>query len=197
MPSENSEKIIEGLMLERLEENVKLVEFLKSNVKVIIRVADAISAGFRNGKKVLLFGNGGSAADAQHIAGEFVGRFRKERKGLPAIALSTNSSSVTAIGNDYGFENVFSRQVEAFGMSGDVAVGISTTGNSRNVVSGIDRANAMGLATIGLSGGDGGELMKGADICITVPSEETAIVQEFHIIIGHLVCGTVERSLFE
>lgn len=157
--------------------------------------AEAVRRSLAAGGRVLLFGNGGSAADAQHIAAELVGRFVAERRGLAAIALTTDSSAMTAIANDYGFDQVFARQVEALGRPGDVAVGISTSGNSANVLRGIEQAAAGGLVTVALTGGDGGRLADRADLAITVPSPVTARVQECHITLGHLMCELVERAL--
>jgi D-sedoheptulose 7-phosphate isomerase len=155
------------------------------------RVADAIASGH----KLLVFGNGGSAADAQHIAAEFVGRYQSHRRALPAIALTTNSSVLTAISNDYGFEDVFARQIEAFGSLDDVALAISTSGDSPNVLSGVEAARRAGLGTIGLTGRTGGKLKSLVDICVCIPSDRTARIQEAHILIGHILCGVVEQSM--
>lgn len=151
------------------------------------------SNALKNGNCIFLMGNGGSAADSQHIAAEFVGRFVKERKGLPAIALTTDTSILTAVGNDYGYENIFKRQVEALVKEKDVVVGISTSGNSKNVLKAIKLAKEKGAYTIGLSGNEGGELAEICDICITVPSKVTARIQECHIMIGHIICGIVDE----
>ncbi len=148
------------------------------------------------GGKVLLFGNGGSAADAQHIAAEFVGRFAFERPALPALALSVNTSCVTAIGNDYGFERVFSRQIEALGRPGDVAIGISTSGNSANVVRGLMAAKSLGLPTVALTGCAGGKVKGVADYCLSASSNETPRIQECHILMGHIVAELVEQTIF-
>jgi D-sedoheptulose 7-phosphate isomerase len=142
--------------------------------------------------KVVLFGNGGSAADAQHIAAEMVGRFKVERGALPAIALTTDTSIITAVGNDYGFDCIFERQVEAFVDPGNVVIGISTSGNSANVIKGIEKAAYIGAHTIGLTGGDGGALAEIVDVALIVPSHDTPIIQEAHIIIGHIICDLVE-----
>lgn len=149
------------------------------------------------GHRVLLFGNGGSAADAQHIAAEFVGRFVIERAALPVMALSVNTSCVTAIGNDYGFELVFARQIEAFGKPGDVAIGISTSGNSLNVLNGLVTAKRLGMSTVALTGASGGKLKGSADFCICAPSEETPRIQECHILIGHIISELVERAIVD
>jgi len=161
----------------------------------IVDAAALIAQCLRSGGKLLLFGNGGSAADAQHLAAEFVGRFQMERHPLPAIALTTDSSILTAVGNDYGFEQIFARQVQALGRSGDVAIGISTSGNSSNVTGAIKQAAKQDLKTIGLAGRDGGSLAKCVDISITVRSSNTARVQECHITIGHILCELVENDL--
>ena len=155
-----------------------------------------MSGALAGGNKVLLFGNGGSAADAQHIAAELVGRYKRERRALPAIALTVNTSSLTAIGNDCGFEHVFARQLEAMGAAGDVAVGISTSGNSPNVLRGIEVAKAGSLLTVALTGRTGGSLGKIVDYCIQVPSDDTARIQEAHILVGHILCEYVEQTLF-
>ena len=163
----------------------------------IVRAAAVITESLKSGGKVLLFGNGGSAADAQHLAAEFVGRFAMERKALPAIALTTDTSILTAVGNDYGYEHVFVRQVQALGRPNDVAIGISTSGKSPNVVEAIRTARAAGLRTIGLAGNDGGPLAAAAEIAVVVPSRVTARIQECHIAVGHVLCELVEKALFE
>ncbi len=145
------------------------------------------------GHKVLFCGNGGSAADCQHLAAEFVGRFQKERQGLPALALTVDTSILTAVANDYGYDQVFARQVEALGQPGDVLVGISTSGSSRNVVAALEKAKAKGLHTVGMTGGQGGKLVSLADICLTVPSPVTARVQEIHGLMGHILCEMVDE----
>lgn len=167
-------------------------EITSTLAQVAKRLIDTVSKG----NKVLLCGNGGSAADAQHIAAELVGRFAFDRAPLPALALSVNSSCVTAIGNDYGFDQVFSRQIEALGRPGDVAIGISTSGNSPNVIRALSVARGMGLHTVGLTGRIGGELKETADQCICVPSTSTPRVQECHILIGHIISELVEQALF-
>lgn len=168
-----------------------------SLTREIAEIADWFVRALTSGGKVLLLGNGGSAADAQHIAAELVGRLdQMERRGLPAIALSANTSTLTAVGNDYGFETVFARQVEALAGSKDVVVGISTSGNSPNVVKATEIANAMRVRTVGLTGKDGGQLGKIADVTIKVPSNSTPRIQEAHITIGHILCRLVEEELF-
>jgi D-sedoheptulose 7-phosphate isomerase len=164
-------------------------------VRLIAAVAELIVKAMQQGQKVLLFGNGGSAADAQHIAAEFVGRFAMERAALPVSALSVNTSCLTAIGNDYGFDRVFSRQIEAFGKPGDVALGISTSGNSPNVLLGLAKAKEIGLTTVALTGDSGGQMKNDADYCICVPSSETPRIQECHILIGHAIAELVEKAI--
>ena len=147
-----------------------------------------------NGGKILIFGNGGSAADAQHIAAELVGRYKLERKGLPAIALTTDTSTLTAIGNDYGFHRVFDRQVEALANKSDIVIGISTSGNSANVVSAIKLANKLGCKTISFSGRDGGSMNALCDVNLVVPADDTPRIQEMHIVIGHIICQLIEQK---
>jgi len=187
---------IEGLILQELKESVEVKEaMIKSLIPQIAQAARLIIDAFKKGGKLILFGNGGSAADAQHIACEFLGRFKKERKPLPAIALSTNTSNLTAIGNDYGFEFVFSRQMEAIANEGDVALGISTSGKSPNVLEAFRVAKKRGLKTIALSGRRGDDLKGLADICILIPSDNTPRIQEAHITVGHIICRLVEEEL--
>ena len=163
----------------------------------IATVRGMFTRALLRGRKILLFGNGGSAADAQHIAAEFVGRFVMERVALPVMALSVNTSCVTAIGNDYGFELVFARQIEAFGKPGDVAFGISTSGNSLNVVKGLETANRSGMSTVAVTGASGGKVKGVAKVCICAPSEETPRIQECHILIGHVISELVERAIVD
>ena len=163
----------------------------------IFQAAGLITMCLRAGGKILFFGNGGSAADAQHLAAEFVGRFVRERAGLPAIAVTTDSSILTAVGNDYGFDQIFARQVQALGHPGDVAIAISTSGNSPNIIEGVKAARKGYLKTIGLSGKDGGLLATEADVVITIASISTARIQECHITIGHLLCELTEAALAE
>jgi D-sedoheptulose 7-phosphate isomerase len=167
----------------------------EETVRLIAAVAELIVKAMRQGRKLLLFGNGGSAADAQHLAAEFVGRFAIERAALPAFALSVNTSCLTAIGNDYGFDQVFARQIEAFGKAGDVAVGISTSGNSPNVLLGLAKAKEIGLTTVALTGDSGGNMKNDADYCICAPSSETPRIQECHILIGHAIAELVEKAI--
>lgn len=160
------------------------------------KMAGEVVRCLRAGGKVLLFGNGGSAADAQHIAAELAGRYRLERSGLPAVALTVNTSTLTAVANDYGFEHVFARQVQALGRRGDVAIGISTSGNAPNVSRGLETAKAAGLISVAMTGRSGGKLKDLAQYCLRIPSDETARIQECHILLGHILCEFVERELF-
>ena len=183
---------IKESLLESAELKRTVAETMADGIEKAI---EAICSDLKSGKKVLLMGNGGSAADAQHIAGELVGRFKKERKAIPAISLSTDTSILTAIGNDYGFEKVFERQIEALGEKGDVVIGISTSGNSENVYRAMKLAKEIGLITIGLLGNDGGKIKNLSDIPLIVPSKNTPRVQETHITIGHIICEGVERII--
>ena len=168
---------------------------LEKQTALIERAAAMIAECFKRGDKVVLFGNGGSAADCQHLAAEFVGRYLKERRALPAIALTTDTSILTAVGNDYGFGRVFERQIEALASSGDVAIAISTSGNSQNVLLGIEKAKKLGLYTIALCGGSGGRMKTLADLAIVVPSEKTPRIQECQLMIGHIICERVDELL--
>ena len=159
-------------------------------------VAKKCINAFGKGGKILLIGNGGSAADAQHIAGEFVSRFAFDRPGLPAIALSTDTSVLTAIGNDYGFESLFERQVEALGKSGDILIAYSTSGKSKNILKALETAQRNGIVTVGMTGGNGDLMSKFCDFILRVPSLETPKIQEMHLILGHILCGLIEKSLF-
>lgn len=170
-------------------------EFLKHNTEMLAQVAEVLLLAFRKGRTIYFFGNGGSAADSQHLAAEFVNRFRLDRRALPALALSVDTSVLTSIANDSGYDRVFARQIEAFGRPDDVAVGLSTSGASPNVIEGIRLARKQGLVTVGFSGGDGGALLRETDHCIVVPSNTAARVQELHIIAGHAVCDIVEQDL--
>lgn len=170
-------------------------ETLQTNTGKIIQAVEAIRELFQRNGKILFFGNGGSAADSQHIAAEFIGRFKKERRALPAIALTTDTSILTALGNDYGFDIIFARQIEGLGTRGDLAFGISTSGNSKNVLEGIKQARKMGLKTISLTGCGGGKLAALTDISIVVASSETARIQESHLCIAHAICELVENKI--
>jgi len=161
----------------------------------VLRVVDLLTAAFRDGRRVLVFGNGGSASDAQHFAAELVGRFQKDRRAVGAIALTTDTSILTAIGNDYAFDRVFARQIEALGESGDVAIGITTSGGSRNVVEAFTVAKARGLTTVAVTGRDGGEAGRQADMHLNVADRSTARVQEVHRTLLHVICELVEETL--
>lgn len=173
-------------------------EILNNNnlVELIKKASLELIKAYKNGNKTLLAGNGGSAADAQHIAGEFVSRFYFDRPGIASIALNTDTSILTAIGNDYGYENLFARQVQAQGVSGDVFIGISTSGNSKNIIKALEVCKEKGIFSIGLSGSSGGAMNELCDICIKVPSSCTPRIQESHIVIGHIICAIVEEELF-
>ena len=174
---------------QQLFENSQLMELIKE-------VALKITEIYKNGNKTLIAGNGGSAADAQHIAGEFVSRFYFDRPGLASIALTTDTSIITAIGNDYGYEKLFSRQVQANGLKGDVFIGISTSGNSANIIEALKECKEKGIITVGLTGEKGGKMAEICDYCIKIPSNETPRVQEAHILIGHIICAVVEEAIF-
>jgi D-sedoheptulose 7-phosphate isomerase len=170
--------------------------FVHAHADRIVQVAHVIAGAFRDGRKVLLFGNGGSSTDASHIAAEFVGRYLRERRPLPAIALGTDMAAVTCISNDYDFTEVFARQVKAHGQKGDVVIAISTSGNSPNVLKGLDAARELGLTTIGWTGGKGGKLAEAVEYSFVVPSTVTARIQESHITLGHVLCELIEEELF-
>jgi phosphoheptose isomerase len=179
-----------------LGETIALHQRVKdADPQPVVAAAGAIADALRNGGKLLLFGNGGSAADAQHVASEFVGRFQHERPALAAMALTTDTSVLTSLGNDYGFDRAFARQIEALGQRGDVAFGISTSGASPNIVAALEAAKARGLQTVALTGQDGGAVGRAAAIHINVPSASTARVQEVHRTLLHVICEIVERSI--
>ena len=181
----------------QIDSHQRVMESVKGELAPkIAAVADLLADALGKGKKLLVMGNGGSAADAQHFAAEIVGRFKMERRGLPAVALTTDSSILTAIGNDYGFEQIFRRQIEALACEGDVVVGISTSGTSRNVHGALLLARELGCRTIGLLGKDGGTIREIVDVDITVSCDDTPRVQEGHITIIHIICDLVERGLF-
>jgi D-sedoheptulose 7-phosphate isomerase len=171
-------------VLERVLDS--MVEEIEIASKMVVDVV-------KKDKKILLCGNGGSAGDAQHISAEFTGRFKKERRGILAVALTTDTSAITAIANDYGYDRVFSRQVEAIAREGDLLIAISTSGNSQNVINAVKEAKRLGVGVVGLSGKDGGELSRLCDVNLVVPSDDTARIQEMHIMIGHIICGVVDE----
>ena len=185
---------MQKIIQERFEEHLAVANaVMQSDILAQVeRVATAIKAALANGKKVLFCGNGGSAADSQHLAAEFVGRFQKERQGLPAIALTVDTSILTAVGNDYGFDKVFVRQVEALGNEGDVLVGISTSGTSPNVLAAVELAKTKGMYCVGMTAANGAKLAEICDECIAVPAKVTARAQEMHILIGHILCELVD-----
>ncbi len=170
-------------------------ELPETQLALIAQAATRMTEALKAGRKIIWFGNGGSATQSQHMAGEFVGRFLKERGSLPSISLTENMASVTAIGNDYTFEQIFSRQLEGLSQPGDVAIGLSTSGNSPNVVKALQAAKPLKLFAIGLTGGTGGHMASLCDVCICVPSKVTARIQEVHLTIGHILCGLVEDAL--
>jgi len=174
---------------QKLLDNQELMDLIQEVASKCVKV-------YKNGNKTLIAGNGGSAADAQHIAGEFVSRFYFDRPGLASIALTTDTSIMTAIGNDYGYEKLFSRQLQANGIKGDMFIGISTSGNSANVIEALKECKEKGIITVGLTGEKGGKMAEMCDFCIKVPSNETPRVQEAHILIGHIVCAVVEEAIF-
>jgi D-sedoheptulose 7-phosphate isomerase len=186
-----------SIVLECLNNHIETVKQVEALQPAILAVADQIIDSLQNGGKVILMGNGGSAGDAQHIAAELVGRYKKDRKAFCALAITTDPSIVTAIGNDFGAHRVFSRQVEAHGRPGDIVIGISTSGNSENVVEAIKTARDIGCTTYGFLGNDGGKLRDLVDIPIVVESRDTPRVQECHILIGHIICDLVERGMTE
>jgi D-sedoheptulose 7-phosphate isomerase len=184
-------KIIEFEFNEHLKTTKATMDCIYESVESAAQICiDAL----KNSRKILIFGNGGSAADAQHIAAELVGRYKVERKGLPAIALTTDSSALTCISNDYGYEQVFSRQVEALANTGDVVIGISTGGTSTNVISALDIAKNIGCKAIGFSGRDGGEMNAICDVNLVVPDDDTPRIQEMHILIGHTICQLIDNE---
>jgi D-sedoheptulose 7-phosphate isomerase len=184
--------IIEKILAESIAVKKK---FISGHAGQLIKTATLIADRILSGNKIMLFGNGGSAADAQHIAAEFINRFEIERRPLPAIALTTDTSVITSIGNDYHFDDIFSKQVRALGQKGDVSIGISTSGNSKNVIQAIDISKEMGIHTVALSG-PGGRLKAAADLSLCVDSDSTARIQESHSIAGHLLCLLTDRILF-
>ena len=179
-----------------IDAHINTVQKTVENLQSYIYTACVITTeALQKGNKILLFGNGGSAADAQHIAAELTGRYKNERRGLAGIALTTDTSALTAIGNDFGYDRIFERQVEALANEGDVLIGISTSGNSDNVLRGLFLGRKLGCKTIGLSGKDGGSMSKFCDINIVVPSNDTPRIQEMHIMIGHIICQAIDDTL--
>ncbi len=183
--------IIEFEFSEHLKTSQATLKYIAGPLEI---AANLCIESLQNGGKILIFGNGGSAADAQHIAAELVGRYKVERKGLAAIALTTDTSALTSIGNDYGYNHVFDRQVEALANKGDVVIGISTGGSSTNVISGLKTAKELGCKLIGFSGRDGGEMNTVCDVNLVVPAEDTPRIQEMHIVIGHTICHLIDLA---
>jgi D-sedoheptulose 7-phosphate isomerase len=181
--------LIEFEFNEHLKTSQKTLEYIVTPLEI---AAELCINSLKNGGKILIFGNGGSAADAQHIAAELVGRYKIERKGLPAIALTTDTSALTSIGNDFGYDRVFDRQVEALASKDDVVIGISTGGSSSNVISGLKTAKELGCKLIGFSGRDGGEMNALCDVNLVVPAQDTPRIQEMHIVIGHTICHLID-----
>lgn len=181
----------------RLDDTVAALAGVRDgDLDPIVRAVEAIAGGLAAGQALLVFGNGGSAADAQHWAGELVSRFYFDRPGLPAIALTTDTSILTAIGNDYGYDYVFARQIEALAHAGDVFFAISTSGNSKNILRAIEAARARGVKTVGFTGQSGGAMAEQCDLCFKVPASETPRIQEGHEFLGHLLCGLIEHEMF-
>lgn len=184
-----------GIIQEAILESIRVKEeLLKKNIGEIVEISRKIVESLKKGGKLIVFGNGGSASDAQHIAAELVGRFKKDRPALPAIALTVNTSIITALANDFGYDIIFARQIEALAVKNDVALGISTSGKAKNVVLALKQAKKMGLLTVALTGGDGGEIAKQADLSLVVPSSQTARIQESHILVGHIICELIEEA---
>ena len=184
---------MQSIIKQELNEHLITLDATMKSIGSALEVAANICIdSLKQGGKILIFGNGGSAADAQHIAAELVGRYKLERKGLSAIALSTDTSSLTAIANDYGYEHVFDRQIEALANPEDVAIGISTSGNSSNVINALQLAKNIGCKSIGLSGKSGGNINKICDVNLIIPSKDTARIQEMHILVGHIICHLIE-----
>ncbi|MBU4074389.1 MAG: D-sedoheptulose 7-phosphate isomerase [Proteobacteria bacterium] len=189
---------MEDYIIKIFRESSQLKEsFVNENLNRIVAVVEAVTAALKGGNKILLFGNGGSAADAQHLAAEFVNRFVIERPPLPAIALTTDTSVITSIGNDYDFADIFSKQIRAIGQRGDIAWGMSTSGTSANVVKGLEVAKKIGMVTVGLTGRDGGDIARIADHVLIVSSTSTPRIQEVHITVGHVICEMVDFKLFQ
>lgn len=188
---------MQDIIKAELKESIEVKNLaIKNLAPKIEEVARLMIEALKAGRKILFFGNGGSAADSQHLAAELIGRYRKERASLPAIALNCDTSILTAVGNDYGFEKIFSRQIEGLAAKGDVAFGISTSGNSKNVIVGIEKAKEIGCQTIGLLGCDGGRIGEIVDLPIIVACKATPRIQECHITIGHILCSLIEQELF-
>ena len=187
---------MEQEILSILNENITVMEGIKGLTTLISEISKEIIKAYQNRKKVILFGNGGSAADAQHIAAEFVGKFYKDRESLPALAFHTNTSVVTATANDFGYEFIFERQVSSFVEDGDVVIGLSTSGNSPNVIKGLQKAKEKGAITVGFTGAKQNKIEDLVNYCVKIPSNDTPRIQEGHITVGHIICYLVEKELF-
>ena len=190
-----NERVLEMVMARLREAAATLEDLSQLGSMPVVQAAELITSALQEGHTILLFGNGGSAAEAEHIAGELVGKYLLHRQALAAVCLNTNTAIMTAVANDYGYSHVFARQIEATGRQGDVAIGLSTSGCSLNVVEGLDRARGLGLHTIAMTGRSGGTLSGIADICICVPSDSVPRIQEAHLAVGHTICEIVEASL--
>lgn len=192
--------MMKNYISDQLNESGRLISMMMTDEKLFVTIEKIVNVcirSFQQGGKILLAGNGGSAADAQHIAGEFVSRFEFDRPGLPAIALTTDTSILTAIGNDYGYEMLFARQVQALGSQDDIFFGISTSGRSPNILSALKQAKSRGLICIGMTGNRGGPMHDICDYLLTIPSASTPKIQEGHIVLGHIICGLVEKLYFQ
>jgi len=194
---------MENLITERIKIEIKdTLEIQKAIyenseiIEMIMKVSNIIIDAYKNERKTIFAGNGGSAAQAQHLAGEFVGRYYFDRPGLPSIALTTNTSNLTAVANDYGYDKVFTRQIQAIGQEGDIFIAISTSGNSNNILEAIPECKKTGITVVGLTGESGGKMKSLCDFCIRVPSNITPRIQESHLLIGHIICSIVEESIF-
>ena len=184
---------------DQIKKSYETKQAIYENEDLINKIEDVAKkcvALYRTDKKTILAGNGGSAADAQHIAAELVGRYGFDRPSIPSLALTTDTSNLTAIGNDYGYDQVFSRQLEGMGQEGDIFIGISTSGNSVNIIKAFESAKKKGIMTVALTGRDGGEMAKSADIALVIPSNSTPRIQESHILIGHIICDIIEQEIF-
>lgn len=184
-------------IIDEISSIVSGLEKLKEAAADVEKIVQICTAALKNGNKILFCGNGGSAAQAQHLAAELVGRYKMERRALAALSLTVDTSDITAIGNDYGYDDIFRRQLEGLGKAGDVLIGLSTSGNSTNVIRAFELARSMGIRTVAFSGEGGGKMKTLADICLSVPSNQTNHIQEMHITIGHIVCGLVEKNMAE
>ena len=193
-------KKMQNLIINHIKKSIRTKQLILNNpilINKIEKICDEIIKTYKRKNKVLIAGNGGSAADSQHIAGEFVSKFYFDRPGLSAVALTTDTSILTAIGNDYGYKKIFARQINAIGNSGDIFIGISTSGNSQNIIEALKMCQKQNIKTIGFLGANEGKMGNLCDFCVKVPSTETPRIQESHILIGHIICGIVEQSLFQ